>query len=214
MNLEIIVGFIGTIVSIVTSLILMAYWLGRKFAGIDERFKNIDEKFKNIDERFKNIDEKFKNMENNIDARFKSMENSIDARFKSMEGRIGLVERAIRGLAEAFSGYQEFFIEYLISEGVVKSRVRSLLVGEARRLMRIAVQLNPLSKEEWEKIKLYLDKSERDEITIEEAEEFRELARKVTREYGHLTEAWKLHIYATMTLAFTRKKYLEEQKSD
>lgn len=69
-----------------------------------------------------------------------------------------------------------------------------MLKKEASRMMKLAT-MNPLTKEEWAKIKYYL---EQDQLTLEEALEFRELARKVTDEYGDRPEAWKLHILASI----------------
>ena len=61
--------------------------------------------------------------------------------------------------------------------------------------MRLATSTNPLTKEEWKRPGELLDK---DDQTLEEALELRELARKVVREYGEYPEAWKLHIYASI----------------
>jgi hypothetical protein len=47
---------------------------------------------------------------------------------------------------------------------------------------------------------------------LEEADEFLELARKVEWKYGKYPEAWKLHIYATITRALLYKKYYEEKQ--
>jgi hypothetical protein len=159
------------------TIIGVAYWLGRKFAEVENRFEDIDKKFKLIDKRFDELEER--------------------------------LSRRIERLADAFTFYQEFFVEYLASEGVIKGGARELLAREARRVVRLALA-NPLSREEWEKLKEYLDKSERDELTLEEADEFLELARKVVKEYGEYPEAWKLHIYATITRALTAKKYAEK----
>jgi hypothetical protein len=150
-------------------------------------------KFTEIDYRFRLIDERFEQ----IDKRFDDLKNYIDSR----------VER----LATAFTNYQEFFIEFLTTEGVVKERYRDVLIKEARRTMRLAVA-NPLSKEEWARLKELFEKSERNELTLEEADEFLELARKVALEYGEYSEAWKLHIYATITRALLYKKYYEEKQ--
>jgi hypothetical protein len=150
-------------------------------------------KFTEIDYRFRLIDERFEQ----IDKRFEELKNYIDSR----------VDR----LATAFTNYQEFFIEFLTTEGVVKERYRDVLIKEARRTMRLAVA-NPLSKEEWARLKELFEKSERNELTLEEADEFLELARKVAWEYGEYSEAWKLHIYATITRALLYKKYYEEKQ--
>jgi len=57
-----------------------------------------------------------------------------------------------------------------------------------------------------------LIKNERWELTLDEADEFLELARKVVKEYGEYPEAWKLHIYATIVRALTIKKYAEKKE--
>jgi predicted transcriptional regulator len=192
------IGGLGGLVAIVSAI----YWLGRKFGEIEERFKLIDERFKMIDERFRVIDERFKF----IDERFKQ----VDKRFDELEGRIlGRIER----LASAFTYYHEFFLEVLSREGVIRSDIAEVLAREARRVIKLAL-LNPLTKEEWEKIKEYLDKSERGELTLEEADEFLELARKVVKEYGEYAEAWKLHMYATIVRALLIKKLAEKKKSE
>jgi hypothetical protein len=153
----------------------------------------LDKKFSEIDYRFRLVDARFEQ----IDKRFEELKNYIDNR----------VER----LATAFTNYQEFFIEFLTTEGVVKERYRDVLIKEARRTMRLAVA-NPLSKEEWARLKELFEKSEKNELTLEEADEFLELARKVALEYGEYPEAWKLHIYATITRALLYKKYYEEKQ--
>ena len=173
-------------------IICLAYWLGKKFTEIDERFKQIDEGFKQIDERFKQIDERFDGLRSYVDGRFDELGRRIE--------RIG----------SAFMNYQEFFVEFLAHEGVIRSGSKELLVGEARRVVGMAM-LNPLTKEDFKKIEEYIEKSEKDTITLKEAEEFRDLARRVVMEYGEHPEAWKLHIYATITLALIRKKNLEKK---
>jgi hypothetical protein len=184
------VGGLGGLVAIISAI----YWLGRKFGEIDERFRVIDERFRAIDKRFKLVDERFQ---------------MIDKRFNELESRI---LRRIERLASAFTYYHEFFLEVLSREGIIKSDVAEVLAREARRVVKLAM-LNPPTKEEWEKIKEYLDKSERGELTLEEADEFLELARKVVKEYGEYAEAWKLHMYATIVRALLIKK-LAEKKSE
>ena len=177
LNLLAAIGGLGGL----TTVIGIAYWLGRKFTEIDYRFRLIDERFEQIDKRFDDL------------------KNYIDSR----------VER----LATAFTNYQEFFIEFLTTEGVVKERYRDVLIKEARRTMRLAVA-NPLSKEEGARLKELFEKSEKNELTLEEADEFLELARKVAWEYGEYPEAWKLHIYATITRALTIKKHYEKKEKE
>ena len=74
--LEALREYLSTIVSIVTilsSIAALSYWLGRKFAEIDDRFKQIDDRFKQIDDRFKQIDEKLKHIEARLDSHSKEL---------------------------------------------------------------------------------------------------------------------------------------------
>jgi len=120
--------------------------------------------------------------------------------------RFKILERRIERLVSAFTSYQEFFVEFLTREGVIKPIDKELLIREAKRVLRLATT-NPLTKEEWDKLRLYLDKSEKNELTLEEADELLELSRKVVREYGEYSEAWKLHIYATIVRTLTIMKH-------
>ena len=110
-------------------------------------------------------------------------------------------------MAEASRAYQEFFIEYLSVKGLLRLSEASMLKGEIERFTRLST-MNPLTKEEWEKIRRYLEK---DELTLEEALELRRLARKVTDEYGDRIEAWKLHIYASIMVGWALRRKLEEE---
>jgi hypothetical protein len=86
-----------------------------------------------------------------------------------------------------------------------------MLKNEAARIARLA-SMNPISKEEWKRIKELLEK---EELTLEEVLELRELARKVTDEYGDRPEAWKLHAYASMMVGYALRKMRErEEKKD
>jgi hypothetical protein len=222
---EVVISLITTVASVVASISSLAYWLGKKFASIDakfklvdERFRSIDERFKLVDERFRSIDERFGELREYVDLRFKELKDYIDKRFDELDkGLREYVDKRvferIERLATAFTNYQEFFVEFLTSEGIVKPIHKEFLVKEARRTMKLAI-VNPLSKEEWERLKEYLDKSEKDELTLEEADDFLELARKVVKEYGDRPEAWKLHIYATITRALIVKKHYEKEKKE
>ena len=160
------------------------FWLGGEFREIRMRFKQIDERFRQIDERFKEIDGRFNELKGYIDSR-------------------------INRLSEAFSSYQEFFIELLMTEGIIKPERAFIAKNEARRIMRLATSTNPLTKEEWKRLGELLDKDPND-LTYEEALELRELARKVIREYMDYAEAWKLLMYASMMVGLTKKKREEQ----
>jgi len=189
LQFEWIATLIGSVGSVVTSVAVLAYWLGRKFSEIDSRFKEIDMKFKEIDRRFEEL-------KSYVDERFNWLKSYVDSR--------------ISRIAEAFRSYQEFFVEYLTAQGILKPVEASMIKGEALRVMKMAV-MNPLTKEEWKRLKELLEK---DELTLEEALELRELARKVTDEYGDRPEAWKLHIYASIMVGLAYRKMMEQEKKE
>jgi len=219
-----IINILAVLVPVLSSLGGISYWLGKKFTEIDQRFEDIDQRFRHIEERFKAIDQRFIE----IDERFKK----IDQRFEELNKRIDVIERDLndlRGyvdqrlvslerhidtrlsrLGEAFRSYQEFFIEYLATQGFLKPLEASMLKNEASRFIKLAF-MNPLSKDELRRIKELLDK---DELTLEEALELRELARKVTDEYGDRPEAWKLHIYASIMVGYALRKMREKEEKE
>jgi len=170
--------------------------------AMEERFKLIDERFKAIDERFKAIDERFKS----IDSRFDELKAYVDGKFSELRG---YVDRRFERLSEANVGFYELLLDFLGLRGVVGEPEARFLKREAGRLFKMAT-LNPLTKEEWEKIKEYFEK---EELTVDEAMEFRELTRKVVKEYWMYPEAWKLHYYACIMVGIAlRKQMLEEEK--
>jgi hypothetical protein len=184
-----ILNVLATLVPILATLGGITYWLGRRFADIDSRFREVDK-------RFAEIDEEFKELRSYVDEKFDDLKAYID--------------RRITRLGEAFRSYQEFFIEYLTSQGFLKPLEASMLKNEAARIVRLAA-MNPISKEEWRRIKELLEK---EELTLEEALELRELARKVTDEHGDKPEAWKLHAYASIMVGYALRKMKEKEERE
>jgi len=78
-------------------------------------------RFEQIDERFRQIDEKIEGMRGELK---------------------GYIERVLTG----FASYQEFFIEFLTAEGIVRRDKSDLLKGEPRRVFALA-KANPLMEE-------------------------------------------------------------------
>jgi hypothetical protein len=225
MEMEIVVAVLSVLVPTLSSIAYLGYWLGRKFGKIDERFKSIEERFRGVEERFremeKNMDERFGEMNKRFEERFKQ----VDKRFEEVERRLdGLkgyvdekfgelreyIDYRIERLGRAFSSYQEFFVEYLSAKGVVSSDEATMLKNEATRLSLLALT-NPFTKEEWEKLKRYLDKDPKD-FTLKEAEEFRELGRKAIAEYWDRPEAYKLHLYTCVVYGLALRKLKEERE--
>jgi len=157
---------------VVTSSLTIIGMLGVALYWLGGKFKEIEKKFEQIDERFRQVDEK-------------------------IEGVKGYVDRVLAG----FASYQEFFVEFLTAEGVVRRDRADLLKGELRRILALA-KANPLTEEEWRRLAELIEK---DELTYEEAIWLREIARRLIKEYG-TPETWKLHIYASIWVALARKK--------
>ncbi len=214
---------LGTVVTVVASIVTLAYWLGRKFVMIEERFRVIDERFRMIDERFNMMEERFKSINErfrSIDERFREIDNRfeeiskrldrIEKKLEEHDRRFEDLEKRVKRVVDSFTAYQEFFVEYLASEGVIPVKSRSVLLAEIKVFKSFALA-NPLTREEWEKIARYIDKDP-ETFTMEEAEEFLELARKVVEEYGDMREAWKLHIYAALVKGWTIKRLSEEEE--
>jgi len=200
---------------------LKAYVDGR----FDELRKYVDVKFDGlkvyVDEKFKEVDGRFNELRRYVDGRFEEVDGRleelrryVDGRFEEVNGRLeGLGERIdhrVGELGRAFSSYQEFLIEYLSVKGVVSDREALMLKNEAARVSRLAVA-NPFTKEEWERLKMYLDRDVKD-FTLEEAEDFRELGRKAIVEYPDKPEVYKLHMYATVIYGLTLRRVYEEKE--
>lgn len=142
-----------------------------------------------VDERFRSMNSRFDEVKEYVDSKFKELKDYVDKRFDELD----------KGLRE----YVDRKVEDLDKR--VFARAERPPAKVEHRL---------LTKEEWEKLKEYLDKSEKDELTLEEADDFLELARKVVKEHGDRPEAWKLHIYATITRALLVKKHYEMEKKE
>jgi len=210
---ELVISILSIVVppiSAIFSVTYATYRMGKKFSAIEERFKVIDERFNRIDERFESLKLYIDTRFNQIDERF----NEIDKRFAKVDERFNelkeYVDMRIARLGRAFSSYQEFFIEYLSVKGVVSEQEATMIKNEASRILSLAAS-NPFTKEEWEKLKRYLEKDPK-EFTLEEAEEFRELGKKTIVEYWDRPEAYKLHLYTCIVYGLTLRKVYEEKE--
>jgi endonuclease III len=79
-------------------------------------------------------------------------------------------------------------------------------------LLRLSARTftNPLTKEEAERMKELIQK---EKLTLEEADELREFARKLVSEYGAtVPEVWKLLIYASIMRGIAMSELKEENQ--
>jgi len=106
-----VVGFSLTIIGMLGGAM---FWLGRKFAQIDERFKQIDERFGQVDERFQRLEKgleevkgRLTNVEKGLEevkAQLAEFKNWTEKKFAETEGGLaGVKERVAaveKGLEE------------------------------------------------------------------------------------------------------------------
>jgi len=195
------IGSLGGLFSILS----LAYWFGRKFAQIEERFKQIEEKFKMIDERFKQIDRRF----DQIDSRFKQ----VDDKFSSLEASLkAYIDEKFNSLKRSVKSVNEFIVDFLSYEGVLKREAGELLKREISRVLSANPITDALTEEERKRLKELLEK---DELTLEEADELYAIADKLVEKYGHkYTEVWKLLWYSRFWIGYNLRKQKEKEKKD
>jgi len=122
----------------------------------------------------------------------------IEKRFAEIDKRFEEFDRRFNELAQATRDQFEFF-RVLGFRGVLEARDVDFVKGELARLAR----LNPLTEEELRRIRELVEK---EELTLEEADELRELARKFVKEHGDRPGAWKLLIYASIMRGIALRK--------
>jgi DNA repair exonuclease SbcCD ATPase subunit len=189
-----VVTILSILIPVITSIATLAYWLGRKFASIEERFERINERFEKIDERFEKMDERFEK----IDERFKEM----DERFEKIDERIEKLERGFSSFRDVFIQYNETLLSLLEARGVLSK-------GEVLALKGILSPLrpHPTSKYYTEEVARRLDEllaKDPEELTLSDLRELERIGdliwlegyesdRMDLREYG-----MKLKVYVTL----------------
>ena len=108
-------------------------------------------------------------------------------------------------MARATRDQFEFFSEFLGYRGVLDARDVDFVKGELARLSRS----NPLTEEDLRRIRELVEK---DELTLEEADELRDLARRYVDEHGDRPGAWKLLIYASIMRGIALRKKRESDR--
>ena len=233
---------LGSIATIVGSIATLAYWLGKKFAEIDEKLEEHDKRFEAIERKLLEHDKRFESIERKLlehDKRFEAIEKKfvehdkrfeeIDKRFDAMDrkfgevlGRLESIEKtlaehgaelqrvthAVERLVEAVKSSQEFVIDFLSYEGVPRKEASEVLKNEVSRILGLAHVFNPLTREEYEKLKELLQK---DELTLEEARELYRIANKLVYEYG-TSECWKLLWYSRFWIGYNLRKMKERRE--
>ncbi len=136
------------------------------------RLREIDRRSESYDKRFEVIDKRF--ME--IDRRFEAIEKRLDG----IENEIRSLRTAILRIVEVVRSSQKFMIDSLSYEDVLRKEVTNVLKHEISRIFRvISMYINPLTKEEIERLKQLIEK---EELALEEAEELYEIANRFVYE--------------------------------
>jgi hypothetical protein len=188
------VGGLGGLLSIMG----LAYWLGRRFAQIDEKFARIDERFARIDERFSQIDGRFEQ----VDGRLGSLEASLKA----------YIDEKFNSLRRSVKSVNEFMVDFLSYEGVLRKEAGELLRREMSRVLSVNPITDVLTEGERRRLKELLEK---DELTLEEADELYRIADKLVEEVGDkYTEVWKLLWYSRFWIGYNLRKQRERGKEE
>jgi hypothetical protein len=166
------------------SIIGLAYWFGRRFARIDERFRQIDERFEQVDRRL----------------------GGLEASLKAyMDEKFGSLKRGVRSA-------NEFMVDFLSYEGVLRREASELLRREMSRVLSGNPITDALTGEERRRLKELIEK---DELTLEEADELYRIADKLVEECGdRYTEVWKLLWYSRFWIGYNLRKQREEKKEE
>ncbi len=196
MSIELIASVAGAAAS-VAAVVGAAYSLGRKIALLEARLSQVENRVARLEGEVAALKSELAATKEELGREFRSGLASLEERLK------GYVGERVGRLARAFAGYQEFMLEYLSVKGLLEEGEVRLAKGEARRLAELAA--NPFTKEEWERLKQLLDK-EPEELTLEEAYELRDLARKAIEEYGDRYEAYALHVYASIAVGLAYRR--------
>ena len=136
------IGSLGGLFSIIS----LAYWFRRKFARIEERFKQIEERFKMIDERFNQIDSRFKQADDKFEK--------VDSRFERLEASLkAYIDEKFDSLKRSVKSVNEFIVDFLSYEGVLKREAGELLKREISRVLSANPITDALTEEERKRLK-------------------------------------------------------------
>jgi hypothetical protein len=229
MAIDIIVGFTGVILTIILSSISLAYWLGKKFEGVEARFKLIDERFITINERFKHIEERFTQIDERfkaIDERFKIIDdrfNRVEERLNHIEKRLDSLENRFHSLENRFSMFSEYvraiyftLVDFMTLKGLFTESERLYLIRELDKFTKLyeTPPLNPLKPEELKFIKEVIQELKEKpvkEIELWKLEKLVEIADRLTREEPSRLSAEFL-VKAYMLYSIIRSEKIREEE--
>lgn len=137
-----------------------------------------------------------------MDRRLESLETSLKA---YMHEKFNSLKKNLRSV-------NEFMIDFLSYEGVLRREASELLRREMSRVLSGNPITDVLTEEERIRLKELIEK---DELTLEEADELYKIADKLVEEYGDkYTEVWKLLWYSRFWIGYNLRKQREERKEE
>ncbi len=170
MEISTLLQLMVTIISIVTSVGTLGYWLARRFTILEKRMEFI-------------------------------------------EKRIESLERSLLALAEITKSAQEFLLDFLTYEGILRRESVIFAKTEINRIYHKFELMKPYSEFTQEDLKEMGRLIKKDELTWEEAQRLKQLVWKAIKEYGHKFPAlWKIYWYAEFMAALAIKKEVESKK--
>jgi DNA repair exonuclease SbcCD ATPase subunit len=176
---------VASAATVVASVASLAYWLGRKFAQIEERFRQIEERFKLIDERFEQIEKRFE---------------LIEERLAQIERGLERVKARLDRLESAFLQFSDVLLTTLGAKGVLSETEVMALRGLARSLLPAASSKH-YTEEVRRRLLELLDRDPRD-LTLGDTQDIERMAELIEqegleRERRDLVRyAWLLRYYA------------------
>jgi hypothetical protein len=127
----------------------------------------------------------------------------LGSELKGIKRDIERLGESLGRLTNVINSVGESIVEYLGLRGVLNQGDVNYLKSEIRRLASTAT--NPFTEAERRRLLELVDK---DDLTIEEAEELHRLARKFYEEYIDKTpDAFKVLLYAAVMRGITYRKY-------
>jgi hypothetical protein len=132
----------------------------------------------------------------------------LGRRLGLLEGRLDQLEVRIDTALRLFRSSQELLVDLMAYEGLMRREAYVLARSEIQRLFTITT-VNPLTEEEKRRALELLNK---DELTLEEAQELYRIADKVVEEYPDRVEAWKLLWYSRFWIGYNLRKMKEAEE--
>jgi chromosome segregation ATPase len=219
------------IASIAGSAAGTAYWLGRKLTRIENEIKDLKARVGRLEESIQQQGERLASVERQV-GELRGRMVGVENRLAQLEERESGVEEELSSLREDFADFKarvaarfdrleermermgravrsanELFIDLLGYEGVLRTEAVTFAKSELARMLELAE--NPLTKEEKERLKQLLEK---DDLTLEEAQELYKIADKLVEEHGDRIEAWKLLWYSRAWIGINWRRMAEQRK--